>query len=81
MISYFKTFIFLFFFLAPTTIFGETSKEEIRFGVFSYLGYEKTKEKYQPLIDYLNTKLDKKVILEVLTQEELDEKIEKKNLI
>ena len=37
-------------------------KEEIRFGVFAYLGYEKTKEKYEPLIEYLNTKLDKKVI-------------------
>ena len=55
-------------------------KEEIRFGVFAYLGYEKTKEKYEPLIEYLNTKLDKKVILEVLTQEEMDLKIKNKEL-
>ena len=55
-------------------------KEEIRFGVFAYLGYEKTKERYEPLIEYLNTKLDKKVILEILTQEEMDLKIKNKEL-
>ena len=55
-------------------------KEEIRFGVFAYLGYEKTKERYEPLIEYLNTKLDKKVILEVLNQEDMDLKIKNKEL-
>jgi len=55
-------------------------QDEIRFGVFSYLGHEKTKEKYQPLIDYLNTQLTKKVVLEVLTQEEMDLKIKNKEL-
>lgn len=55
-------------------------KEEIKFGVFAYLGYEKTKERYEPLIEYLNTKLDKKVILEVLTQDEMDLKIKNKEL-
>ena len=56
------------------------AKEEIRFGVYAYLGYEKTKEKYEPLIEYLNTKLDKKVVLEVLNQEEMDLKIKNKEL-
>ncbi len=51
--------------------------EEIRFGVFAYAGVEKTRAKYQPLVDYLNTKLDNRVVLEVLTQEEMDEKIAK----
>jgi len=55
-------------------------KDEIRFGVFAYLGHEKTKEKYQPLIDYLNTQMTKKVVLEVLTQEEMDLKIKNKEL-
>ena len=56
------------------------AKESIHFGVFAYLGYEKTKEKYAPLIEYLNTKLDKKVVLEVLTQQEMDNKIKNKEL-
>jgi len=68
-------FLLLFFFHCMT--YG---KDEIRFGVFDYLGYEKTKEKYTPLVEYLNTKLDKKVILEVLSQEEMDRKIQNKEL-
>ncbi|MDX9742719.1 MAG: PAS domain S-box protein, partial [Arcobacteraceae bacterium] len=55
-------------------------KDEIRFGVFAYLGYEKTKEKFEPLVEYLNTKLTKKVLLEVLTQEEMNQKIKNKEL-
>ncbi|MBN2870929.1 MAG: PhnD/SsuA/transferrin family substrate-binding protein, partial [Campylobacterales bacterium] len=51
------------------------AKEEIRFGVFSYLGEEKTREKYQPLVDYLNRHLEPEVILEVLSQEEINDKI------
>lgn len=56
------------------------AKEEIRFGVFAYMGYEKTRAKYQPLVDYLNEKLEKQVVLEVLTQEEMDDKIAKGEL-
>ncbi len=56
------------------------AKESIHFGVFAYLGYEKTKERYEPLIEYLNTKLNKKVVLEVLTQEEMDSKIQNQEL-
>lgn len=57
------------------------AKTEIRFGVFAYLGYEKTKEEYQPLVDYLNTILkDEVVILEVLPQEKIDYRIANKTL-
>lgn len=56
------------------------AKENIRFGVFAYMGVEKTRAKYQPLVDYLNTKLDNRVVLEVLTQEAMDEKIAKGEL-
>ncbi len=56
------------------------AEDKIRFGVFAYLGYEKTKEKFEPLVEYLNTKLTKKVVLEVLTQEEMDQKIKSKEL-
>jgi diguanylate cyclase (GGDEF)-like protein/PAS domain S-box-containing protein len=67
-------------FLLPFFIYPVSAKEEIHFGVFSYLGYEETREKYQPLVDYLNRTLDQKVILEVLTQEEMNAKIAKNEL-
>jgi len=67
--------LLLFLFLASAS-----AKEAIRFGVFAYMGVEKTREKYQPLVDYLNTKLDNRVVLEVLTQEAMDEKIAKGEL-
>ncbi|WP_200413816.1 PhnD/SsuA/transferrin family substrate-binding protein [Arcobacter sp. FWKO B] len=57
------------------------AKEKVRFGVFAYLGYEKTKEKYEPLVEYLNNFLtEEEVILEVLTQEEMDKRIDEKSL-
>jgi PAS domain S-box-containing protein len=56
------------------------AEEKIRFGVFAYLGYEKTKEKFEPLVEYLNTKLTKTVLLEVLTHEEMNQKIKNKEL-
>lgn len=68
-------FLLLFFFVAPVF-----AKEAIRFGVFAYMGVEKTREKYQPLVDYLNTKLDNRVVLDVLTQEAMDQKIAKGEL-
>ncbi len=67
----------LFIIFLVTTSYGE---DKIRFGVFAYIGYEKTKEKFEPLVEYLNTKLTKKVVLEVLTQEEMDRKIREKQL-
>jgi diguanylate cyclase (GGDEF)-like protein/PAS domain S-box-containing protein len=69
-----KKYFFYFLVLFAIDLWG---KEVIRFGVFAYAGVEKTRAKYQPLVDYLNTKLDKEVILEVLTQEEMDRKISK----
>lgn len=60
---------------------GAFAKEQIRFGVFAYLGYDKTKEEYQPLVDYLNTFLkDEEVILEVLEQQEINKRIEENTL-
>ena len=73
----FRAICLLFVLFFNTLSYG---KEEIKFGVFAYLGYEKTKERYEPLIEYLNTKLDKKVILEVLKQEEMDLKIKNNEL-
>lgn len=56
------------------------SKDEIRFGVFAYLGEEQTYERYKPLEDYLNSVLKQKVILEVLTDSQMEEKIAKKEI-
>jgi PAS domain S-box-containing protein len=53
---------------------------EIRFGVFNYKGYEETAKQYAPLVGYLNSRLEKKVVLEVLNQEEMEKKIERKEL-
>jgi diguanylate cyclase (GGDEF)-like protein/PAS domain S-box-containing protein len=65
------------YFLVFTVLFsvGVSAKEVIRFGVFAYAGVERTRAQYQPLVDYLNTQLEKEVVLDVLTQEELDRKI------
>lgn len=72
--------LFLFFLISLVFTIPSYAKEEIRFGVFSYLGDDKTREKYQPLVDYLNQELDQKVILEVLTQDEINDKIANKQL-
>ena len=46
--------------------------EKIRFGVFAYKGIEQTTKEYQPLVDELNKKLDNRVVLKVLSQEDID---------
>jgi PAS domain S-box-containing protein len=69
--------IVLFIIILSTKIFAS---DEIRFGVFSYLGQEATKQRYEPLVKYLNKTLNKKVTLEVLTQEEINQKIAKQEL-
>ena len=56
------------------------SQENIRFGVFAYKGVDETRKQYQPLVDQLNEILEKDVVLEVLTQEEMNEKIRNKQL-
>ena len=48
------------------------SEDKIKFGVFEYLGYEQTKAKYEPLVKYLNDKLEKELVLEILSQDEID---------
>jgi diguanylate cyclase (GGDEF)-like protein/PAS domain S-box-containing protein len=72
--------LLLLFFTTFCLSFSAFAQEKIHFGVFAYMGVEKTRAKYQPLVDYLNTKLDNRVVLEVLTQEELDKKIAKKQI-
>lgn len=72
--------LFLVSLLSLLFALSSYAKDKIHFGVFSYLGYEETREKYQPLVDYLNRTLDQKVILEVLTQEEMNDKIAKNEL-
>lgn len=68
------------FFLLLSFFVSAYAKDQIHFGVFAYTGYEKTREKYQPLIDYLNEQLGNRVVLEVLTQEEMNNKIAKGQL-
>ena len=66
------------FFLVPfLTLFLASlyAQENIKFGVFAYKGVEQTRKKYEPLVKALNEKLETKVILEVLTQEEINEKV------
>ena len=61
-------------------LFNLYAKDEIKFGVFAYAGYEQTKQRYEPLIEYLNRNFNKKVILEVLSQKEMNKKIAAKEL-
>lgn len=69
---YMKLFVFLSFSFCAL---NAKNSNEIRFGVFAYLGKEETAKKYKPLVEYLNKSIGKNVKLEVLTQEEMDSKI------
>ncbi|MDD2780728.1 diguanylate cyclase [Sulfuricurvum sp.] len=73
---YFFALILLFF--IPISL--HANHTEIHFGVFAYLGKEETARKYQPLADYLSETTGKKIILEVLTQEEMNEKVSRNEL-
>ncbi|MEK6659342.1 MAG: PAS domain S-box protein [Campylobacterota bacterium] len=68
-------FVILFFFFTHSY-----ANEKIRFGVFAYKGVEGTRKQYQPLVDYLNEKLDNRVVLELLTLDEIDRKIKNNEL-
>jgi len=70
-------FFLAFFILFTLHLYA---KDEIRFGVYAFRGYEDTKKKYEPLVAYLNETLHKKVILEVLSQDEMNKKIAAKEL-
>jgi PAS domain S-box-containing protein len=55
--------------------------EVLRFGVFSYLGIEETRQKYMPLADYLNSVLsEERVVLEVLPQDEIYRRVGEQSL-
>ncbi len=57
------------------------SASNIRWGVFAYLGEERTRAEYQPLVDYLNQTLDDQyVILEVLPQPDIEQRIREASL-
>ena len=73
--------LFSFLFISIYPLYAQdqnpqSQKQILRFGAFSYLGVEQTKKKYQPIVDYLNQKLEnEQVILEVLDQNEIDKRI------
>ena len=73
-----KFFAIILLFFLHTHLYANHS--EIHFGVFAYLGKEETTQKYQPLIDYLSKTTGKKIILDVLTQEEMNEKVSRNEL-
>ncbi|MDO8959412.1 MAG: diguanylate cyclase [Rhodocyclaceae bacterium] len=51
-------------------------RKPLSFGVFAFLGVEKTRAKYQPLVDYLNQTLkQERVILKVLGIDDLENAI------
>ena len=68
------------FFVLSFLLLDIHAKDEIRFGVFAYAGYERTKKRYEPLIRYINEHFDKKVVLEVLSQAQMNKKIASREL-
>ena len=52
-----------------------SAEESIRFGVFAYKGVEQTRKQYAPLAEALTEKLGVPVVLELLTQEEMNAKM------
>ncbi|WP_051340953.1 PhnD/SsuA/transferrin family substrate-binding protein [Azospirillum halopraeferens] len=62
--------------LLPAVARAGNGAAELRFGVFAYLGEERTRAKYRPLADYLNDALpDLRVRLEVLPLDGIHERI------
>lgn len=68
----FLIFIFLFLYAV--------ADEKIRFGVFAYKGIEQTRAQYEPVVEELNKKLNGRVELFVLTQDELSKKVKQGEL-
>lgn len=63
--------------------FAEVDSETpvVRFGVFAYLGYERTKEKFEPILEYLNEALpDVELEMDVLSLEDFESALEKRGL-
>lgn len=67
-----KKSILLFFLLFSLSLYAQ---ESIRFGVFAYKGVEQTRKQYAPLAEALTEKLGIPVVLELLTQEEMNAKM------
>jgi len=63
---------FLLFFLLVSFV---SAAESIRFGVFAYKGVEQTRKQYAPLAEALTEKLGVPVVLELLTQAEMNAKM------
>lgn len=55
---------------------GVDNRKPLTFGVFAFIGVEKTRAMYQPLVDYLNQTLkQERIILKVLGADELESAI------
>ena len=65
-----RVFLFLIFF-----VLHSYAGDSIKFGVFAYKGVEQTKERYQPLVDELNKRLNNRVVLKILSQDDMNEEI------
>ncbi|MDK9693706.1 MAG: PhnD/SsuA/transferrin family substrate-binding protein [Sulfurimonas sp.] len=63
---------FILFFLLSSLVIAQ---ESIHFGVFAYKGVEQTRKQYEPLTQALSERLGTSVVLELLTQEEMNAKI------
>lgn len=67
-----KNSVFLFFLLFSLSLYAN---DGIRFGVFAYKGVEQTRKQYAPIAEALSEKLGTPVVLELLTQEEMNAKM------
>ncbi len=62
--------------LQASVVASDSEDHVLRFGVFSFLGEAETEKKFAPLVEYLNSVLEKEQIeLFVLSQENLNERI------
>jgi ABC-type phosphate/phosphonate transport system substrate-binding protein len=73
---------FLLLALAPSAVRAQTPPappKTLAFGVFAYMGYERTLAQYQPIADYLNETIDGyRVELHVLPMDDIYDGIRKK---
>ncbi|MGC9456678.1 MAG: diguanylate cyclase [Halothiobacillaceae bacterium] len=72
--------MFLAAFLLPSPVFsGE--REVLVFGVFAYLGEERTRAKFEPIVEHLNRVLpDERIELRVLPQDALYEAVNRREV-
>jgi len=66
-------YVAAFFVLALPVQATADERKTLTFGVFAYLGEERTRAKYQPVADYLNQTLKhERIVLKVLAADELE---------